>query len=318
MLEPLDANPCEDPRERQDPGRLLQPPDQSAPAARFHGGKSTGSATSALPPALVRAGAQTRPASSRRANCVSSTRVCNLSSRATINSTRSSELSPSSSSVVRAVDLPATREPGDERLERIAAGAAAAGRAPLAPSRGRPRVSASSCLPCAAARRSSTPKSRGCADGRAVARWRREQRASGSTARLKHEHGVHALLPIRRDTHHGRLDHTRLRIQRALHILRKDVQPFRRDDHFLLAALDEDAALRIFVRRCRRCAASPRRRSAAAASESRTSPGTWAPGIWSFVVAARHVFAADENLAVFRDLAPRRRRSACPPIPCWS
>ena len=96
-----------------------------------------------------------------------------------------------------------------------------------------------------------------------------------------------------------------------LHIVRKDVQPFRRDDHFFLAALDEDAALVIDRRRCRRCAASPPRR--------RVRPGRRAAS--GSVLAPSHgvipggdVLAAHEDLAVVRDLAPRRRRSACRPI----
>ena len=69
--------------------------------------------------------------------------------------------------------------------------------------------------------------------------------AVGLDAGLEHEHGVHALLaalPRADDRDVAHAGHGR---DHALHVLGKDVQPLGRDDHFLLAALDEQPALRV-------------------------------------------------------------------------
>ena len=67
---------------------------------RFHTGKSTGSAGGASLVAARSTSARSCPRSRASANDASSMRVSNVSSSATISSTRSSELSPNSSSVV--------------------------------------------------------------------------------------------------------------------------------------------------------------------------------------------------------------------------
>ena len=79
---------------------------------------------------------------------------------------------------------------------------------------------------------------------------------------------------------HRRLAHARQRVEHALDVFRKDVEPFRRDDHFLLAALDEERGPARRARRCRRCAASrrrparPRRRRSSRWSRSRRARGS--------------------------------------------
>ena len=63
-------------------------------------------------------------------------------------------------------------------------------------------------------------------------------------AGLEHERRVDALLSAGRDADDGRVADAGHVIQDALDILRKDVQPFRRHDHFLLAPANEELAAR--------------------------------------------------------------------------
>ena len=56
---------------------------------------------------------------------------------------------------------------------------------------------------------------------------------------------MNALLAFDAQADHGRVLHARLRQQRPLDILREHVQSLRRDDHFLLAALDQQPAVGI-------------------------------------------------------------------------
>ena len=64
-------------------------------------------------------------------------------------------------------------------------------------------------------------------------------------ARLDDDDGVHAFFAVAGEAHDRRLDDSRLRVDDALHIIGKDIQPIGRDDHFLLAALDEQSPLRV-------------------------------------------------------------------------
>ena len=59
-------------------------------------------------------------------------------------------------------------------------------------------------------------------------------------ARLEHQHRVHAFGrgAWARRADDGGFAHAGLSVERLLHVFRKDVQPFRRDDHLLLAAAD--------------------------------------------------------------------------------
>src|SRR5688572_18567132 len=79
-------------------------------------------------------------------------------------------------------------------------------------------------------------------------------------SRIKHENSMNALFcafRLRASRYggqvcgpcadNGRLDHARLTVNSALDVVRKDVQPFRRDNHFFLAALDEQTAVRVFL-----------------------------------------------------------------------
>ena len=73
----------------------------------------------------------------------------------------------------------------------------------------------------------------------ARARWRRVG------ARLEQQHRVHAFLGPLGHADDRRLAHAGKRVEHALDVLRKDVQSFRRHDHFLLATLDEDTPVRV-------------------------------------------------------------------------
>ena len=59
------------------------------------------------------------------------------------------------------------------------------------------------------------------------------------------EHGVHALLRAVDGADDGGLADAGLLVEHAFDVLGKDVETVRRDDHFLLAALDEQTPLRV-------------------------------------------------------------------------
>ena len=69
---------------------------------------------------------------------------------------------------------------------------------------------------------------------------------------IKCEHCMYSFLRAFRavcgpGTDDCRLDHALLRIQRPFHVVRKDIQSFRRHDHFLLAPADEQTSFRILL-----------------------------------------------------------------------
>ena len=100
--------------------------------------------------------------------------------------------------------------------------------------------------------------SRRAGDPRA-ARSRRARRCR-RPCRREHEHRVDALLAVDvAGRRRPRPSRRAARSERALDVLRKDVQSLRRDDHFLLAALDQQASRRVQRRRCLRCGTSRRR-----------------------------------------------------------
>ena len=108
--------------------------------------------------------------------------------------------------------------------------------------------------------------------------------------RVEDEHGVHAFggRARARGADDRGLAHPRLRVQRLLDVFGKDIQSFRRDDHFLLAA--PDAQLSAGVELADVAGVKP----AVAERAARL--------LRSVEVAARHVLAADEDLAVVGDL----------------
>ena len=153
----------------------------------------------------------------------------------------------------------------------------AARRAP--PSRGWPAVSACACPRCAAARRPARPTRCGCADDPAAARWRLATTASASAPGSSTSTACTRSSRRPRHADDRRLAHARLLVEHALDVFGKDVQPLGRDDHFLLAALDEHAPLRVALAdvagvqpavRVERAARAPRRAVAARA----LSPGS--------------------------------------------
>ena len=102
------------------------------------------------------------------------------------------------------------------------------------------------------------------------------------------ERDLHALFAVLRhadrrgilDAGHG--------VDDALDVFRKDVEPFGRDDHFFLAAADEEPARRVEL-----------------ADVAGVEPAVFERRARRFgcaVIAGRHVLAAHENLAVGRDL----------------
>jgi hypothetical protein len=62
---------------------------------------------------------------------------------------------------------------------------------------------------------------------------------------VEDEHRVHTLLRAVHDSNHGGIANARLRIEDALDVLGKYVQPVGPNDHFLLATFDEKPALGI-------------------------------------------------------------------------
>src|SRR4030095_9315640 len=79
-------------------------------------------------------------------------------------------------------------------------------------------------------------------------------------------------------------------------VFRKDVQSFRRDDHLLLAALDEDAPLRVAL-----SDVPGVKPPFGVEDDVRLGFGIWDLGFGIFVIAAGDVFSAHENLAVVSD-----------------
>src|SRR5262249_60206311 len=67
----------------------------------------------------------------------------------------------------------------------------------------------------------------------------------GVRARIDHQHAVNSFLAAVRGAYHCRIADSRQSVEHALDVLREDVEPFRCDDHFFLATLDEESALRI-------------------------------------------------------------------------
>ena len=163
-------------------------------------------------------------------------RCLERSSSATIISTRSSDLSPSSSIVVPG---PTARPPAYARAapRPIRPSLACAGAAPVATHAAISRRLACACLPCAATRLrphgcSANPlmvRQLGCSPR---ARPRRRSAPASSTSTACTRSSVPVLVrrrPRTSRTPGRRFDH-------ALDVLGKDVQPFGGHDHFLLAA----------------------------------------------------------------------------------
>ncbi len=113
---------------------------------------------------------------------------------------------------------------------------------PLAPSRGSRFASVCACPRCAAVRYLARPTRCECADGPAAARWPR-----GSPLRHRsrdRRRARHAPAPARpRSRRRQPTRVRRLLVEHALDVLGKDVESVGRDDHFLLAALDEQTPL---------------------------------------------------------------------------
>ena len=129
------------------------------------------------------------------------------------------------------------------RARRCPAARAAARRRRSSPSRGSPRASACACLRCAAARAPARPARAGSSGDRRAARSPARTTASASMPGSRTSTACTRSLRSDRHADDRRVAHAGDRVQHALDVLRKDVQPFGRDDHFLLAAADEQLAV---------------------------------------------------------------------------
>src|SRR5215207_7949094 len=117
---------------------------------------------------------------------------------------------------------------------------------------------------------------------------------------------MHALGGTLARTHHRRLNDARLRIQRALDVIGKDVQSVRRHDHLYLAAANEQPPAGVLladissvqptglVYSSAGCLAEARRGSDASGGGRAIGSG--------FVVTRRHILTAHQDLAILRNL----------------
>ena len=237
---------------------------------------------------------QTPRSSSPSASAASSSVVWNASSSAIISSTRSSELRPSSSSVVSGVIVAAGGEARDDVLD---ASCRAATRRRPAVFAGGPALQLAplELLRALGARQRLARPDRRAPDALVI--FERRVGAAHDRvdvgARLEHEHRVDALFAVDAQADHAGVRDAGLRQQRALDVFGEDVEALRRDDHFLLAALDEQPAGRVELADV--AGVEP-------AVLEAPSPARRLVGAGGLVVAGRDVVAADEDLAVGRDL----------------
>ena len=84
-----------------------------------------------------------------------------------------------------------------------------------------------------------------CADGPAAARWPPGCTAFDISAGIDDEDGMDTLLRAIDRADDGGLAYPRLLVEHALDVLGKHIEAVGRDDHFLLAAFDEQPPLRV-------------------------------------------------------------------------
>ncbi len=222
------------------------------------------------------------------ANALSSIVRPNRSSSATISSTRSSELRPSSSSVVP----PATGRPPVNCASSASTPDPCAVVMAARAARGDP---VAHLLPLELPRALGPRQFLGRPDRDAANLLVVEQRQVGLPdqrlrvhARLGDDDGVHALFGAASHAHDRDVAHAGQRSHDPFDVLRKDVQPFRRDDHLLLAALDEDSPVGVHF--------------ADVAGVKPPALKRLRRGLGSAEIAFRDVVAPDEDLAVLGDL----------------
>jgi hypothetical protein len=115
-------------------------------------------------------------------------------------------------------------------------------------------------------------------------------------AGLQHEHGVNPLLALDPPPDYAGVLHAGLGEQGALDVLGKDVEPLRRDDHLLLAALDDQPSGVVDF-------ANVARVKPAILERSSLFTGDRLAGCAGRAVVPRgHVLAPDEDFAIGRDL----------------
>ena len=166
---------------------------------------------------------------------------------------RSSELSPSSSSVAPGCERAAARVARNHRFDTRAARRRRHGRrARLQPGA---NLVAFQFLRALGARQLRAGPDLGGANALVICelRVRRLDDVRRIRPWLDDERNLHALFAVLRDADGRGVLYARHGIHDALDVFGKDVEPFRRDDHFLLAAADEEAALPGRARRYRPC-----------------------------------------------------------------
>ena len=161
----------------------------------------------------------------------SSIPVENFCSRSIINCTRSSELSPNSSSVVSGVIVAAGRV-FLQRSRQVRAASAGRSRCfPLATASAISLDAVCAWSRCAAIRRPSRPRRNGFSGDLPASDSHVRTISAGSTAGLQQQHRVYAIFADDcRIAHSGESGSASFSTSSG-----KDLQPFRRDDHLLLA-----------------------------------------------------------------------------------
>src|SRR5262245_43781077 len=132
-------------------------------------------------------------------------------------------------------------------------------------------------------------------------------------AGIENEYGVDTFLRAIYRANDRRLAHARLLVEHALDVLGKDVEPVRRDDHFLLAALDEQPPLCVPLADITGmqptfCVEWPLR----VGNWELGVVGSWALGVGRCrVITTRDVFPANQDVAIVGD-ADLDARYRCP------
>ncbi len=101
---------------------------------------------------------------------------------------------------------------------------------------------------------------------------------------VQNQHGMDTLLTVPRQAHRGRLANAWQHVEHALHVLRKHVEPFGRDNHLFLASSDEKLSRLIDL------SDVPRMEPAVLERAGRL--------VGRLKVTGRHVLASDENFAI--------------------
>src|SRR5688500_3300484 len=122
-------------------------------------------------------------------------------------------------------------------------------------------------------------------------------------ARIDDQHSVDALLRGIDRADNGRLANAWLLVEHSLDVLGKHIEAVGRDDHFLLAPLDEQTPLRIAFTNVAGVQPAVGVEWSLCVGSWELGVGSWALGVWRFgdVVAGSHVLATNQDLAIVGD-----------------